>query len=201
MSTLLRGRGEGRGRGRGRVSPSPNSNPGQVSKLVVGGRQRGASEKETSLLEEWLGARARCVETPLPRGGAELLLPNPNPNPTPTPNPNPTTTPTPNPNPKPIPTPYRRGATAPAQHHPAGGVRPRVRRVQGARRRHGAVGRQAQVPAHDLRRDGGPRLPPHLLAGRAREAGGLARTAQPAQGGRAPRAAAQPGATHPQPSP
>jgi len=43
---------------------------------VVGGRQRGASEKETSLLEEWLGARARLVETPLPRGGAELLLPH-----------------------------------------------------------------------------------------------------------------------------
>ena len=47
-----------------------------MSKLVVGGRQRGASEKETSLLEEWLGARARLVETPLPRGGAELLLPH-----------------------------------------------------------------------------------------------------------------------------
>ena len=62
--------------------------------------------------------------------------PNPNPTPNPTPNPNPTPTPTPNPNPNPLPTPYRRGAAAPAQHHQAGGVRTRLRCLQGARRRH-----------------------------------------------------------------
>lgn len=47
-----------------------------MTKLVVGGRQRGASEKETCLLEEWLGERVLLVETPLPRGGAALQLPH-----------------------------------------------------------------------------------------------------------------------------